>query len=118
MSVKNLKSKRLKECEGENLYLNLEDMDVYCVFPYPEDGVTFRTKIIEIVLDGDMVNPDDVLNDEDLENIVDQVKTVIVTESEKKKPKKFFGQRLSETHQRTKGKKLSEMLKEVYSKKR
>ena len=101
--MRNLKSKKLKECEGEELYLNLENMDVYCNFPFPDDGVTFRTKILEIILDGDIVNPEDSLNDEDLKTILSQVKDVIVTESEKKKKStgRLFGKRLSENSRGT-----------------
>lgn len=116
MAVKNLKSKKLRECEGEDLYINLENLDVFCNFPYPDDGVTFRTKILEIVLDGDVIS-DEALNDEDIEDILSKVQTVIVTESEKKRKSrrgklKSFQEFLSESEKKgQKSMTVSEILK-------
>ena len=101
MSIRKMKPKKLKESSDENLYINLEGMDVYCDFPYPDDGATFRTKILEIILDGDVVNPDGDLDDKDLEDILSRVKTLVVTESERKKrssAKRLFGKPLRENN--------------------
>ena len=116
MAIRNLTSKKLKECYENELFLNLENMEVYCNFPYPDEGVTFKTRILEIVMDGDKVNPDDVLNDDDLENILSQVKTVIVTESEKKRNSrkgnvKSFREFLSESDKGDKHVTISDILK-------
>ncbi len=93
--------------------LDVEQMQVYATFPYPDVGVIFRTKVLDIVFADNVLNDKNGdLTDKDLEDLADRISAVIVTESRKKK--RTSGKRLNETRKGTK--KLSEILKRAAEK--
>lgn len=102
--------KRLNE---EDLTLDLENMECYCTFPYPDVGVTFHTKVLDIVLSDEVF--DDEPSEDDIKNLMDRITTVIITESEKRK--KTSGKRLDENRKKTTGSKmsLSEVLMRIHN---